>query len=154
MMPGPREGCGDGTARLPRRRAAHGGGTVRKIIATEAAPAAIGPYSQAVRAGEYLFISGQLGLDPATKKLVEGGVEGQAERALANIDAILRASGCTLASVVKTTVLLQSMDDFPKLNAVYARFFSESPPARATYQVAKLPLGGLVEIEAIAYLPQ
>jgi 2-iminobutanoate/2-iminopropanoate deaminase len=125
---------------------------VKDIIATDEAPAAIGPYSQAVRAGDFLFISGQLGLDPATKKLAEGGIEGQAERALANIAAILRAGGGTLAAVVKTTVLLQSMDDFMKLNAIYARYFSENPPARATYQVAKLPLGALVEIEAVAYL--
>lgn len=125
---------------------------MKKAIATDAAPAAIGPYSQAIRAGEYLFISGQLGIDPSTKKLVEGGIGEQTARVLANIAAILEAAGGTPAAVVKTSVLLQSMDDFAKLNEVYGRFFSENAPARATYQVAKLPLGALVEIEAIAYL--
>jgi len=121
-------------------------------VQTGAAPAAIGPYSQAIRAGDFLFVSGQLGLDPATKKMAEGGVASEAERALKNIGAILEAAGGTFANVVKTTVLLQSMDDFARLNEVYARFFAGEPPARAAYQVAKLPLGALVEIEAIAYL--
>jgi 2-iminobutanoate/2-iminopropanoate deaminase len=125
---------------------------MKKPVLTNAAPAAIGPYSQAIRAGGFLFISGQLGLDPATKKLVAGGVTSEAERALMNIGAILEAAGGTFADVVKTTVLLQSMDDFPRLNEVYARFFSIEPPARAAYQVARLPLGALIEIEAIAYL--
>jgi 2-iminobutanoate/2-iminopropanoate deaminase len=125
---------------------------VKKPVHTIEAPAAIGPYSQAIRAGDFLFVSGQLGLDPATKKMVEGGVASEAERALKNISAILEAAGGTLANVVKTTVLLQSMDDFARLNEVYARFFAGEPPARAAYQVAKLPLGALVEIEAIAYL--
>jgi 2-iminobutanoate/2-iminopropanoate deaminase len=125
---------------------------LKKPVHTNAAPAAIGPYSQAVRAGDYLFVSGQLGIDPATKKMIEGDAGAQAERALVNIRAILEAAGGTMADVVKTTVLLQSMDDFPKLNEVYARFFPGEHPARAAYQVAKLPLGALVEIEAIAYL--
>jgi len=125
---------------------------VRKTIRSDAAPAAVGPYSQAIRAGDYLFVSGQLGLDPVTKKLVEGGIESQAERALANVAAILEAAGATTAAVVKTTVLLKSMDDFAALNRVYARFFPEEPPARATFQVAALPLDGLVEIEAVAYM--
>ena len=125
---------------------------MKKPVHTGAAPAAIGPYSQAVRAGEYLFVSGQLGIDPATKQMVEGGIAAQAERALRNIAAILEAAGGTMENVVKTTVLLQSMDDFPRLNEVYARFFAAEPPARAAYQVAKLPLGALVEIEAIAHL--
>ena len=125
---------------------------MKKPVHTGSAPAAIGPYSQAIRAGDFLFISGQLGLDPATKKIVAGGVASEAERALMNIGAILEAAGGTMADVVKTTVLLQSMDDFSRLNEVYARFFTEGPPARAAYQVARLPLGALVEIEAIAYL--
>ena len=125
---------------------------MKRTIRTDAAPAAIGPYSQAVRAGDFIFVSGQLGIDPATKTLVGGGIEGQAERVLRNIAAILAAEGAAPDHVVKATVLLQSMDDFAKLNEVYARFFSENPPARATYQVAKLPLGALVEIEVIAYL--
>ena len=125
---------------------------MKKTVHSEAAPAAVGPYSQAVRAGDFLFVSGQLGIDPATKRMAEGGIENQAERALANIAAILEAAGTGMSSVVKTTVLLQSMDDFARLNQVYARFFPSDPPARATYQVAQLPLGALVEIEAIAYL--
>jgi 2-iminobutanoate/2-iminopropanoate deaminase len=125
---------------------------VKTPVHTGAAPAAIGPYSQAIRAGDFLFVSGQLGLDPATKKMVEGGVAFEAERALMNIGAIVEAAGGTMANVVKTTVLLQSMDDFSRLNEVYARFFAGEPPARAAYQVARLPLGALVEIEAIAYL--
>jgi len=125
---------------------------VKKPVHTGKAPAAIGPYSQAIRAGDFLFVSGQLGLDPATKKMVEGGFAAEAERALMNISAILEAAGGTMADVVKTTVLLQSMDDFPRLNEVYARFFAGEYPARAAYQVARLPLGALVEIEAIAYV--
>jgi 2-iminobutanoate/2-iminopropanoate deaminase len=132
--------------------AARKGGAVKKPVHTTAAPAAIGPYSQAIRAGDFIFVSGQLGIDPATKQLVEGGIAAQAERALRNIAAILEAAGGTMEQVVKTTVLLQSMDDFSRLNEVYARYFSAEPPARAAYQVAKLPLGALVEIEAIAHL--
>ena len=121
----------------------------KKVISTDRAPAAVGPYSQAIRANGLVFVSGQLGLDPATGKLVEG-VEAQADRALENMGAILAEAGLTFAHVVKATVLLQSMDDFAKVNAIYAKRFPESPPARAAFAVAKLPLGGLVEIEAIA----
>jgi 2-iminobutanoate/2-iminopropanoate deaminase len=121
----------------------------KKIIATNKAPAAVGPYSQAIRAGGLLFVSGQLGLDPATGKLVEG-VEAQADRALDNMAAILAEAGMGFGQVVKATVLLASMDDFALVNAIYAKRFPEAPPARAAYAVAKLPLGGLVEIEAIA----
>jgi 2-iminobutanoate/2-iminopropanoate deaminase len=121
----------------------------KKVIATKNAPAAVGPYSQAIRAGGLLFVSGQLGLDPATGKLVEG-VETQAARALDNMAAILAEAGMGFRNVVKATVLLASMDDFAVVNAIYATRFPESPPARAAYAVAKLPLGGLVEIEAIA----
>ena len=125
---------------------------MRKVIATENAPAAVGPYSQAVRAGEYLFIAGQLGIDPAVGKLVDGGVEKQTEQALDNIEAILKAAGADLDTVVKTTVLLQHMGDFAVMNGVYGARFENEPPARAAFEAAKLPLGGLVEIEAIAYL--
>jgi 2-iminobutanoate/2-iminopropanoate deaminase len=121
----------------------------RDVISTNKAPAAVGPYSQAIRANGFVFVSGQLGLDPATGKLVDG-VEAQAERALENMGAILSEAGLSFAHVVKATVLLQSMDDFAKVNAVYAKRFPENPPARAAFAVAKLPLGGLVEIEAIA----
>ncbi len=123
---------------------------MKQVIRTKAAPAAIGPYSQGILAGEFLFVSGQLGIDPETKKLVDGGIEAEARRALKNVAAICEAAGTTMAAVVKTTVLLQSMDDFAVLNEVYATFFGEAPPARATYQVGRLPLGALVEIEAIA----
>ena len=120
-----------------------------KVISTTKAPAAVGPYSQAIRANGFVFVSGQLGLDPATGKLVEG-VEAQAERSLENMGAILAEAGLSFANVVKATVLLQSMDDFAKVNAIYAKRFPSNPPARAAFAVAKLPLGGLVEIEAIA----
>jgi 2-iminobutanoate/2-iminopropanoate deaminase len=125
---------------------------VKKAIRTAAAPAAVGPYSQAIQAGDFLFISGQIGIDPATKKLVEGGIEAQAERVLKNLAAIVAEVGGTMESIVKTTVFLQSMADFSKLNEIYARFFGETPPARATFEVAKLPLGALVEIEAVCWL--
>jgi len=121
----------------------------KKVISTTKAPAAAGPYSQAIRAGGFLFVSGQLGLDPATGKLVEG-VEAQAERALDNMAAILAEAGMGFPNVVKATVLLASMDDFALVNAIYAKRFPENPPARAAYAVVRLPLGGLVEIEAIA----
>jgi 2-iminobutanoate/2-iminopropanoate deaminase len=121
----------------------------KKVIATKKAPAAVGPYSQAIRANGLLFVSGQLGIDPAAGKLVEG-VEAQAERALDNMAAILAEAGLSFANVVKATVLLASMDDFALVNAIYAKRFPENPPARAAFAVAKLPLGGLVEIEAIA----
>jgi reactive intermediate/imine deaminase len=125
---------------------------MRQIIRTETAPPAIGPYSQAVRAGDFLFVSGALGIDPATRKIVDGGVTKQAERSLRNLAAIVEAAGGTLASIVKTTVFLQSMDDFPAFNEIYGTFFPENPPARSTVQVARLPLGALVEIEAIVWL--
>ena len=122
----------------------------RKTISTTEAPGAVGPYSQAVAANGMLFVSGQLGLDPGTGKFVEGGVEAQAERALDNMEAILKAAGLGMRDVVKTTVLLASMDDFAAVNAVYAVRFPENPPARAAFAVKTLPLQGLVEIEAIA----
>ena len=118
-------------------------------IATALAPAAIGPYSQAVVVDGLLFCSGQLGLDPETGELVEG-VEAQAERALRNLAAVLDAAGVAWADVVKTTIFLADMGDFAAVNAVYARFMPDPPPARSTIQVAALPKGGLVEIEAVA----
>lgn len=125
---------------------------MKETIRTKDAPAAIGPYSQALRAGDFLFVSGQLGIDPANGKLVDGGVEAQTKRALQNLAAILAASGSTMDSVVRTTVFMQSMEDFSRMNAVYSEFFGSAPPARAAFQVARLPLDALVEIEAIAYL--
>ena len=121
----------------------------RQAIATALAPAAIGPYSQAVVVDGLLFCSGQLGLDPETGELVEG-VEAQAERALRNLAAVLDAAGVAWADVVKTTIFLADISDFATVNEVYARFMPDPPPARSTIQVAALPKGGLVEIEAVA----
>ncbi|KAL7643564.1 UNVERIFIED_CONTAM: hypothetical protein RMT77_005546 [Armadillidium vulgare] len=125
---------------------------IRKVISTSKAPAAIGPYSQAVQAGNLLFISGQLGFDPKTMTIVPGGVVSETEQVLNNIKSILDEAGCTLKNVVKTTVLLADINDFSSVNEVYSKFFSESCPARAAYQVAALPKGGRVEIETIAIL--
>ena len=125
---------------------------VKTIIHTDSAPAAVGPYSQAVRAGDFLFISGQVGLDPATGKMVDGGLAAQVEQVLKNVQSILEAAGGNLESVVKTTVLLQSIDDFGAMNEIYSGVFADNPPARAAFEVGRLPLGALVEIEAVAYL--
>lgn len=122
----------------------------RHAISTTGAPAAIGPYSQAISSGEFVFCSGQLGLDPATGELVEGGVEAQAERALRNLTAVLDAAGMTFGDVVKTTVFLAKIEDFAAVNGIYAAFMPDPPPARSTFSVGALPKGGLVEIEAIA----
>ena len=123
---------------------------MRETITTGNAPAAIGPYSQAIRAAGLLFCSGQIPLDPATGKMVDGGIQAQTERVLLNLEAVLAAGGTTLASVVKTTVYMTDLADFPAMNAVYGRFFPQDPPARATIQAAKLPAGALVEIDAVA----
>jgi 2-iminobutanoate/2-iminopropanoate deaminase len=123
----------------------------RRRIATNAAPAAIGPYSQGIAAGEFVFCAGQVGLDPTSGDLVEGGIEREAERALDNLRAVLEAAAMTMADVVKTTVFLADFGDFAALNGVYARYFPDPPPARSTFQVAALPKGARVEIEAIAH---
>ena len=123
------------------------------IISSTAAPAAIGPYAQAIRVGDLVFTSGQVALDPATGNLVEGGIVEQTERVCENLRAVLNAVDLTLTDVLKTTVFLQDMDDFAAMNEVYARHFAPEgyvPPARSTVQVAKLPKGGLVEIECLA----
>ena len=124
----------------------------RTAISTAQAPAAIGPYSQAIRADCYLFCSGQLGLVPATGDLVAGDVGAQAEQALRNLGAVLEAAGLTFGDVVKTTIFLADMADFATVNGVYGRFVTDPPPARSTVAVAALPKGGLVEIEATARL--
>lgn len=121
-----------------------------RAVSTGNAPSAMGPYSQAIDTGSLVFVAGQVGLDPSSGELVEGGVEAQAERALRNIAAILDACGLAMADVVKTTVLLADIGDFAAINAVYGRSVGDPPPARATYQVAALPGGALIEIEAIA----
>jgi 2-iminobutanoate/2-iminopropanoate deaminase len=120
-----------------------------KEVATTAAPAAIGPYSQAIEVDGFLFCSGQLGLDPVTGQLVDG-IENQTERALLNLEAVLAAVGLTTADVVKTTVFLVDLGDFTRLNATYSRHFGQPAPARSTVQVAALPRNALVEIEAVA----
>jgi 2-iminobutanoate/2-iminopropanoate deaminase len=122
----------------------------RHAVTTSGAPAAIGPYSQGIVSGDLIFCSGQLGLDPATGDLVEGGVEAQTERALRNLASVLDAAGASIADVVKTTVFLADIDDFAAVNAVYARHMPDPAPARSTFAVGALPKGGLVEIEAIA----
>jgi 2-iminobutanoate/2-iminopropanoate deaminase len=122
----------------------------RNIISTKSAPSAIGPYSQAVVAGEFVFVSGQIPLDPATGAMVEGGIEAQTERVMANLAAVLEAAGLGFANVVKATMYLADLADFPAVNAVYARSFPKDPPARATIQVAALPKGARIEIDAVA----
>ncbi|KAL1255894.1 hypothetical protein QQF64_013955 [Cirrhinus molitorella] len=124
---------------------------IRKIIHTAAAPAAIGPYSQAVVVDRTMYISGQIGMD-TSGQLVAGGVQAQAKQALINMGEILKAAGCGYENVVKTTVLLADISEFNNVNDVYKQFFKSNFPARAAYQVAALPRGGLVEIEAIAVL--
>lgn len=125
----------------------------RKTIHSEEAPAAIGPYVQAVSVHEFVFCSGQLGLDPTSGQLVEGGIEAQTRQALQNLSAVLKAAGTDLAYVVKTTVFLTEMENFKAMNEVYATFFTDQPPARSTIAVKSLPRDGLVEIEAIAVKP-
>lgn len=122
----------------------------KSIIHTDKAPKAIGPYSQAVHIGSLIYTAGQVGLDPATMELVAGGVEEQTRQVIANLKNVLEAAGSSFAHVVKTTVFLKDMNDFAKMNAIYAETFSENPPARSTVAVAALPKGALVEIEVIA----
>jgi len=122
----------------------------KKIISTEKAPKAIGPYSQAIRLDDFVFTAGQVGFDPATMEIVEGGIEAQTRQVLTNLKNVLESANSGLNFVVKTTVFLQDMGDFAKMNAVYAEFFPENPPARSTVAVAALPKGALVEIECIA----
>ncbi|MER3399269.1 MAG: reactive intermediate/imine deaminase [Chloroflexota bacterium] len=122
----------------------------REVISTAKAPAAIGPYSQAVKVGNMVFVSGQIPLDPETGQLVAGGIEEQTRRVLLNLQAILEAAGLGLNEVVRTTVFLADLADFPKMNQVYAEFFGNVPPARTTVQAAALPRGALIEVDAIA----
>ncbi len=126
----------------------------KEIIATKSAPEAIGPYSQAIRFGNMVFVSGQIGLDPQTGGLVLGGVETQTHQALQNLKAIIEASGSSMENVVKTTCFLKDMNDFPIFNRVYANYFTEAPPARETVGVASLPKDALVEISCIAVMRQ
>ena len=122
----------------------------REVISTDKAPAAVGPYSQAVRVGDFVFAAGQVAIDPVAGKLIEGDVAAQTRQVLTNLSTVLEAAGSSLDRVAKTTVFLVNMDQFKVMNAVYGEFFSSDPPARSTIEVAALPLGALVEIEAIA----
>jgi len=123
---------------------------LRDVIATSKAPQAIGPYSQAIRAGGFIFVSGQIAIDPANGQIAAGGIAAQTERALKNLSAILGAAGSGLERVVRSTVFLKNMSDFGAMNEVYARFWTSTPPARSTVEVARLPKDVLVEIDVIA----
>ena len=124
---------------------------MKKVISTTKAPAAIGPYSQAIRADKFVFVSGQLPIDPATGEFAGDDIAAQTRQSLTNIQNILASEGLTMANVVKTTVLLKNISDFGAMNEVYATFFENDCPARAAFEVAALPKAALVEIEAIAY---
>ena len=121
----------------------------KKIISTDKAPAAIGPYSQAVEAGGFVYASGQIPIDPATGNIPEG-IEAQAKQALTNVKNLIEAAGLTLDDVIKTSVFIRNMDDFAKVNGIYGQYFQENPPARVCVEVSKLPKGALVEIDVIA----
>lgn len=127
---------------------------MRERVQTDQAPAAIGPYSQAIRAGGFVFVSGQIPIDPATGQFVAGGVAEQTRQVLKNLSAVLEAAGSGLDKIVKTTVFLQDMKEFAEMNEVYATFFSDAPPARATVAAAGLPRDARVEIEAVALLSE
>jgi len=122
----------------------------KEAIASSRAPAALGPYSQAIRSGNLLFVSGQIPLDPATGELVDGNIEVQTERVLKNLAAVLEEAGSSLDKVLKTTVYLRDLGDFGRMNEVYAKFFGETPPARATVEVARLPRDVSIEIDLVA----
>ena len=124
---------------------------MKKVISTSKAPAAIGPYSQAIQVGNFVYTSGQIPIDPATGQFAEGGIKEQTRQSLLNVKAILEESGLTLGDVVKTTVFMADMNDFADMNKVYAEFFSEPYPARSAVAVRTLPKGALVEIEVVAY---
>ncbi len=125
----------------------------RKVVSTETAPSAIGPYSQAVVAGGMVYCSGQIAIDPATGTLIAGDVEEQTKQVMKNLEAVLKAAGSDFSKVVKTSIFLTDMRDFAKVNAIYALGFPSDPPARATVEVSGLPLGVQVEIDAIALVP-
>jgi 2-iminobutanoate/2-iminopropanoate deaminase len=122
----------------------------RQVICSEKAAKAIGPYSAAIRSGNLVFVSGNLGIDPQTGQIVSGGIEAETRQALSNISIILKAADSSIKRVVKTTVFMQDLGDFAGMNAVYAEFFTDEPPARSIAQVAALPKGAAIEIEAIA----
>jgi len=123
---------------------------MREVIATNDGPKAIGPYSQAIKANGFVFVSGQVAFDPATQQIIEGDVSAQTDRVLQNLSAILKAAGSSLEKVVKSSVFLKNMADFAAMNEVYGRYFTQAPPARSTVEVARLPKDVLVEIDVIA----
>ncbi len=123
---------------------------MREVIATKDAPQAIGPYSQAIKANGFVFVSGQVAIDPATQQVIEGDVTAQTDRVLRNLSGILHAAGTGLDKVVRATVFLKSMGDFAAMNAVYAKYFTAAPPARSTVEVSRLPKDVAVEIDVIA----
>ena len=125
---------------------------MKRVIETDQAPAAIGPYSQAIEAGGFLFTSGVIPIIPTTGELAEGGIEVQAEQALSNLAALIKASGADIANVVKTVVFIKNMDDFAKVNEIYSRYFGKECPARSCVEVARLPKDVLIEIEAIVVM--
>ena len=122
---------------------------MKKVISTDKAPAAIGPYSQAIQFSGLLFVSGQIGIDPKTGEFVEGGIEAQTEQALENVKAIIGEAGMTLKNVLKCSFFLKNMDDFVTFNSIYDRYFGDNPPARETIEVARLPKDAMVEVSAI-----
>ncbi len=122
----------------------------RQVVHSDKAPKALGPYSQGIRCGDFVFCAGQGGFDPASGRLVEGGIEAETRRVMQNLSAVLEQAGTSLQNVVKTTVFLTDIDEFKAMNAIYAEYFPSNPPARSTVQVARLPGGARVEIEAIA----
>lgn len=124
----------------------------KEIVSTDTAPAAIGPYSQAIKANGFVFTSGVIPVDPATAKVVDGAIVEQATQVMENLKAVLAASGSSLDQAVKTTCFLADLNDFSTFNGIYAKYFDSEPPARSTVQVAKLPLGVLVEVECVALL--
>ena len=125
---------------------------MKKVIKSDKAPEALGPYSQAIQAGDYLFTSGQVAIDPATGKLVNGGIEEQAHQVMANLSAVLESAGAAFSMVVKATVYLADINDFAAFNGVYGEYFVSDPPARSAFQVAALPLGAMDEIEMVAFI--
>ncbi|TYP51575.1 RidA family protein [Thermosediminibacter litoriperuensis] len=124
---------------------------MKKVIKTDMAPKAIGPYSQAIMVGDFLFASGQVAINPATGEVVEGGIEAQTRQVMENVKNILQAAGMDFSNVVKTTVFITNMDDFAKVNEIYAGYFGENPPARSCVEVSRLPKGVLIEVEVIAH---
>lgn len=125
---------------------------IKEVIFSKDAPAAIGPYSQGIKAGDFIFVSGQIPIDPATGSIIQGGIEEQTEQVLKNLREILAVSGLTLADIVKTTLYLKDLSDFERINNVYKRYFVETPPARSTVEVSGLPKDVQIEIDAIAFV--